>query len=209
MNLKIKDIEKKLGKTIRKNALSIGIDIAEGTSGICFLRTDKDNIYIENTQVIETDKKQDTFHKADNLISSLEKLKQKISEYKEYKLLIIEDCFFGKSIETLKHLARFGILVYRELKKEVDIYYFIFPNTARSMIGFNQKKQESKGTLKAEIYTRDTKDKTGKIKHKKGEKKKISCKSLVMDYLKSDFGLEFKSEDEGDAFTLSLSGLLR
>ena len=142
-------------------------------------------------------------------MSSLEKLKQDIDKYKEYKILIIEDCFFGQNINVLKHLARFGILVYRELKKNVDVYYFFFPIQARTMIGFNQKTQEKIGNVKAEVYTRDTKDKQGKIKHKKGDKKKVSCKDLIDDYLKTKFNVDIKEENERDAFVLALGGLLK
>lgn len=207
--LNIQDIEKKTNKKIRQNAVSVGVDIAEATTGVAILRTDKEKIYIENLQVIETSKKDDSFHRADNLVSSLEKLKQDIVAYKEYKLLIIEDCFFGQNAEVLKHLARFGILVYRELKKTVDVYYFMYPLTARSMIGFNQKKQQEKNTLKAEVYTRDTINKQGKVLHKKGEKKKIECKALVHNYLETAFGLVFDSPDKADGFVLALAGLLK
>lgn len=207
--LNIKDIEKKLNKVIRTNTVSIGFDVAEAYSGICILRTDKENIYIDSLQLIETSHKEDHFNRADHYISALEKFKQSLEKYKEYKILIIERCFFGRNPETLIHLAHFGILTYIVLKKEFDTYYYFGATTARSLIGFNQKKQEEKGTLKAEIYSRDTKDRKGKILHKKGEKKKIDCKSLVHNYLKTDFGLEFKSKDEADAFVLAFAGLLK
>ena len=200
MNFKIKDIEKKLGKTIRLNCISVGFDVAEKFTGICILKTDNKTIYIENLQVIETTEKEDHFHRADHYVASLEKFKQTLQNFKNSKIMIIERCYYGKNVETLIHLAHFGILTYIILKKEFETYYYFGATTARSMIGFNQRKQEEKGNLIPHVITK------GK---NKGRTKKIDCKSLVHDYLKTDFRLEFKSKDEADAFVLALAGLLK
>lgn len=200
MNFKIKDIENKLGKIIRKDCISVGFDVAEKFTGICILKTDKENIYIKNSQVIETTEKEDHFHRADHYVASLEKFKQTLQKFKDCKIMIIERCYYGKNVETLIHLAHFGILTYITLRKEFETYYYFGATTARSIIGFNQKRQEEKGNLTPHILTR------GK---NKGKTKKIDCKSLVHDYLKTDFGIEFKSKDEADAFVLALAGLLK
>lgn len=201
MQIEISKIEKKLNKTIRKNCISIGFDVAEKFTGICVLQSDDKNIIDLSLSVIDTDSKEDHFHRADHYVASLEKFKQTISKYlKNYKILVIERCFFGQNVETLIHLAHFGILTYFILKKEFDTYYYFGATTARSMIGFNQKRQEEKTTLKKSIITR------GK---NKGKIKKIDCKSLVHDYLKTDFGVTFESKDIADAFVLALAGLLK
>lgn len=208
IKLNIESIENKLGKKVRKDTVSVGVDVAERYTGLCILKSNGSNIYIENLQVIETSDKDDHFHRAAHFVSALQKFKQELDKYKQFKLLIVERCFFGKNPETLIHLAQFGILAYIELHKIFDDCQYWGATTARSIIGFNQKKQMEKGTLKADAYTRDTKDQNGKIKHKKGEKKKIECKALVHNYLKTDFGLEFDNKDEADAFVLALAGLL-
>ena len=200
MNFKIKDIEKKLGKIIRRNCISVGFDVAEKYTGICILKVDNETIFIKHTQVIETSDKDDHFHRADNYVFALEKLKQNIQKFKDSKIMTIERCYYGRNVETLIHLAHFGILTYIILRKEFDIYYYLGATTARSLIGFNQRRQEEKGTLKIQTITR------GK---NKGKIKKIDCKSLVHDYLKTDFGVEFKTKDEADAFVLALAGLLK
>lgn len=200
IKLKIEDIERKLSKTVTRNVISVGFDVAEALTGVCILRTDKEYIYVEHTQVIETTAKEDHFNRADHYVVALEKFKQTLEKYKGTKILIIERCFFGRSPETLIHLAHFGILTYITLKKEFDTWYYFGASTARSMIGFNQRKQEEKGNLKAHIVTR------GK---NKGKAKKIDCKSLVHDYLHTDFNLTFDSKDVADAFVLSLAGVLK
>jgi Holliday junction resolvasome RuvABC endonuclease subunit len=206
--LNISLIEKKLGKTIRQNAISVGIDVAENLTGIALLRTDKEYIYVDYTDVIASNLKDDHFHRADDFVSSLEKFKQILNKYKEYKILVIERCFFGVNPEILIHLARFGAIAYITLKKDFDSWHYIGATTARSIIGFNQKRQEQNCTIKPTYYTRDTKDAKGKLKHKKGEAKKIDCKSLVHNYLKTDFGVEFDSKDIADGWVLAMAGLL-
>jgi len=200
MTYKIKDIEKRLKKQIARNVFSVGFDTAEAFTGVCILRTDKDTIYIEHLQVIETSNKEDHFNRASHYVAALEKFKQTLEKYNGYKILVLERCYYGRNVETLIHLAHFGILTYIILKKEFDTYYYFGATTARSMIGFNQRRQESLGNLKPHVITK------GK---NKGKEKKIDCKSLVHDYLKTDFGTEFKSKDEADAFVLALSGLLK
>lgn len=200
IKLSIKDIEKRLGKTIRRNAVAIGFDVAESYTGVCVLKSDRDNIVIKETQVIETTHKEDHFNRADHYVAALEKFKQGLDKYKDYKILIIERCYFGRNPETLIHLAHFGILTYIVLKKEFDTYYYFGATTARSMIGFNQRKQEEKGNLKPHIISR------GK---NKGKAKKISCKELVHNYLLTDFNISFESPDIADGFVLALAGLLK
>lgn len=196
----IKDIETKLNKTIARNVFSVGFDVAEKYTGICILKSDKEYIYIKDSQVIETSEKEDHFNRADHFVAALIKFKQTLETYKGYKIMIIERCYFGRNPETLIHLAHFGILTYIILKKEFDTYYYLGATTARSLIGFNQRRQEEKGNLKPHIITK------GK---NKGKVKKIDCKSLVHDYLKTDFNLIFKTKDEADAFVLALAGLLK
>lgn len=207
--LNIKEIEKKLNKTVARNVISVGFDVAERFTGICILRADKENIYIEDLQLIETSSKADHFHRADHYVVALRKFKQGLEKYKGFKIQVIEQCYYGRNPETLIHLAHFGILTYTELKQMFDTFYYLGATTARATIKFNQKRQEEFGTLKADVYKRDTKDRKGKIKHRKGEKKKIKCKALVHDYLFTEFGLKFDSPDCADAFALALAGLLQ
>ena len=200
MKLLISDVEKKTNKTVRKNCLSVGVDCAERFTGICFLQVNSKEMEIKNLQVIETSAKDDHFHRADQYVFALEKLKQELIKYKPPKILVIERCFFGTNVESLIHLAHSGILTYYILKKEFDTYYYMGANTARSIIGFNQKRQLEKGTIKPKIITK------GK---NKGQAKKIDCKSLVHDYLKTDFNIVIENPDQADAFVLALAGVLK
>lgn len=206
--LLIKDIESTVNKTIRKNAICIGVDVAEHFTGICILRTDTTKIYIDKLCKIETNSKDDIIHRMESFINSLDKFKQDL-KYKEYKIIAVEDCWFGANVECLKHLARFSALVWIVFRKYADYIFFILPNSARAQIKFNKNKQQGESNIEAAVYTRDTKNKAGKLLHKKGEKKKIDIKELVQEYLTMEFGVTIEDNDEADAFVLSLAGLLK
>jgi len=211
IKLDIKDIEQKTGKQVRHNAVSVGFDTAPAFTGICVLTSDTKNITIEHSQTIMTSAKDDHFRRAANYGDALEKFRQTLN-FKLHKIMVIERCFYSINAEVVIQLAHFGILTYYILKNYFDAHFYYGVSTVRSMIGFNQKHQQEHGTFKAKTYKRDTffmkGKKKGQIKHKKGEKKKIDCKTLVHNYLETDFGLRFDSPDEADAFVLALAGLL-
>ncbi|MFH0806056.1 MAG: hypothetical protein V1901_04225 [Patescibacteria group bacterium] len=204
--LKIEDIEKKINKKIRQNAVSIGFDVSEAYTGVCILRTDKEYIYIENLSVIETSSKDDIKNRMKYFVGAIGKFKQGLN-YKEYKIIVVEDSWMGKNVFTLKNLIRFSTLLWMLFYNECDYFYFLLPTSARSQIGFNKNKQIVVGNVSSGVYTRDTKNKQGKILHKKGEKKKIDIKLLIMDYLKQEFKVEIENSDKADAFVLALAGL--
>ncbi len=139
-----------------------------------------------------------------NLEKVLEKLKQEL-QYKEYIITAIEDCWLkvfpgGANVECLKHLARFSTLVWMSFKKDSDDIFFILPTSARAQIKFNKQDQINAGNVKIEKITK------GK---NKGKLKKIDIKLLVIDYIKTAFGVEIKEDNQADGFVLALAGLLR
>lgn len=197
--LSINLIEKKLNKKIRKDTVSIGFDVAEHYTGICVLKTNTNELIIESLQKITTNPKEDIINRMEYFINALEKFKQDL-HYKEFRIVVIEDCWFGMNVNTLKSLARFSTLIYVAFRKNCDYKFFILPNSARSQIGFNKNDQIAKGNVKVGIISK------GK---NKGKPKKIDIKLLVQDYLKTEFGLIIKDLDEVDGFVLSLAGLLK
>lgn len=199
ITLKIKDIEEKTGRRIRQNAISIGFDTAPGLTGIAILKATADIITLEHIEIIATSAKDDHLHRADHYVNSLKKFIPIIEKYKDFKVMVIEQCWYGKNVNSLIQLAQFGIITYITLKNYFNEYFYIGATTARSLIRFNQKRQEAKTTLKAKVITK------GK---NKGTTKKISCKELVHDYLKTDLGVVIEQPDEADAMVLALAGLL-
>jgi Holliday junction resolvasome RuvABC endonuclease subunit len=200
MKLKISDVEEKLGKKIRKEAVSLGFDVAERFTGYCSLQSNQTEITIEDIGVIETDTKQDTVHRMDCFLNSLEKFKQDWGKFKTFKIVVIEDCFMGMNVFTLKHLARFSALVYVSFRKQCDSLMFLMPNSARSIVGFNKNTQMKETKLEKKVITK------GK---NKGKEKKIDLKKLVQEYLFTTFNIKLENPDQSDAFVLALAGLLK
>ena len=81
IELLTKDVEEIVGKKIRKDAISIGVDVAEHYSGIAILRTDNTKIYIESLQKITTNDKEDIMNRMEYFIIALDKFKQELKKY--------------------------------------------------------------------------------------------------------------------------------
>jgi len=197
--LSIEEVEKTIEKNVRKEAISIGFDVAEHFTGICVLRTDKKNIYIDKLDKIETNPKDDIIHRMESFVNSLDKFKQQL-KYKQYKIIAVEDCFFQMNAEVLKHLARFSTLIWVVFRKYADYIFFILPNSARAQIKFNKNKQLKETHIEIKKFTK------GK---NKGQDKKVDIKELVQEYLTMAFGVTIPDNDKADAFVLALTGLVK
>jgi Holliday junction resolvasome RuvABC endonuclease subunit len=198
--IKIKAVEDLLKKIVKQNAISIGFDVAEENTGVCVLRTDKEYIYVEALHKITTNKKDDIKNRMEFFLGALEKFKQLLPKTGQWRIVAIEDCWFGRNVEVLKTLARFSALLWYSFRKECDYIFFILPNSARALIGFNKNTQLEEGTIKPEIK------KSGK---NKGQPKKVDIKLLVKDYIFQTFKVEIKDHDIADGFVLALAGLLK
>ena len=56
IKLSIKDIEKKLGKTIRQNSISVGFDVAPNYTGICIERKENLDKYLTKPTVLSANR---------------------------------------------------------------------------------------------------------------------------------------------------------
>jgi Holliday junction resolvasome RuvABC endonuclease subunit len=200
ITLKIKDIEKKLNKKIRKNAISLGWDVAERYTGLTLLKTNENDLIIEILDKIETNPKDDIKNRMISFINSVEKFKQDWGKYKSFRIVIIEDSWMGMNVFTLKSLVRFSTLLWEKFYKDCDCIDFMMPNSARAIIGFNKNRQTENTKLPIQKFSR------GK---NKGKDKKIDIKKLVQEYLKETFNVAIEDSDKSDSFTLALAGLLK
>lgn len=129
IKIKIKDLEKQLGKRIRQNTKVVGLDTASRT-GWCEITTSKTEAII-NWGFIKIDSK-DQYVKYNQLIEIFQKL------IKEWNCpIVIEDVFFGRNVNTLKVLARLGMIAYVLAKLGNLPTNFILASTARAKLGFN------------------------------------------------------------------------
>jgi Holliday junction resolvasome RuvABC endonuclease subunit len=176
--LKIQALEKKLGKKLKINTTALGFDVAKKHTGIAILITLKSSIYIYKLHTINNEKG-DLTESFEYFLGELNNFISNV-KFKGHKVFVIEDCFFGQNVTTLKALARFSALVWRELKHIADEIYFILPTPARKKIGF-----------------------------KKDKKSKAKAKRQVRDYINKLFGTDIKDEDKTDAMALALAGLIK
>lgn len=129
IKFKIKDLEKKLGKRIKTNSKVIGLDTASRT-GWCEIVTTKTEAIV-NWGFIKIESK-DQYVKYNQLIEIFQKL------IKEWNCpIVIEDVFFGRNVNTLKVLARLGMIAYVLAKLDSLSTNFILASTARAKLGFN------------------------------------------------------------------------
>lgn len=137
IQLKVKDVEESLGKSLENNIISIGVDTAS-RAGICTAWVDNDILNLE-TEFVHIDST-DLYFKYNQLIKSFRSLLN-IKDPKKYRL-VIEDTFFGKNVNVLKMISRLGMIVYIcGFDAGIEDITFIYPTSSRKVLGI-------KGTLK-------------------------------------------------------------
>ena len=152
--IKLKKIEKDLGIKLKRNTISIGFDVSVHSTGIAIIRTTDNTLIIDRTHKITVPHKVELFDAVDLFLEQLGEFKKEVSKKYKLDINIIEDCFFGSNVKTLKSLARFSILVYVKMKNISKVTKMMLPNSARSIIGFKKSSKKIKGhALKKEIIS--------------------------------------------------------
>ena len=150
--IKKSDIEDYLGIQIEPNKISIGWDVAMHATGIAIIRTTDTYLILDQVHKITVPKNVDLLDGIDLFIAQLEDFKQKVAQKYKVDVNIIEDCWMGQNVTTLKVLARFSILVYDRFKNITTKSQLVLPTSARSKIKFKKSNEGIKGTkLKKEI----------------------------------------------------------
>ena len=182
--IKIDTVETFLGVELARNTTVVGVDVSVYSTGIALIKTIDSYLIIEKVDTIKVPKNPDYFLKSiDSFLEQLDQIKREIISKFSINRVIIEDCFFGKNIKTLKALARFGILVYERFRGCSNECHFELPTTARNTINFKKSGKNIKGQyLKKEIIM----------------------------YINSalDINLKPKENDIADAIVLALAGLV-
>jgi len=179
--IKLSYIEGWINKTLKRNTISIGWDVAMRETGISVIRTTNNSLILEQTLKISVPKNIKLLDSIDLFISQLQNFKNKISKKYKIDINVIEDCFFLKNVLTLKALSRFGVLIYTNFKDVSKETIFIMPTTARSRIGFKKSGKGIKGKY---------------------------LKKEIMDYINGLLGTKIKDDDISDSIVLALGGLI-
>lgn len=131
MKIKIKDIENKLDYKLKRNFKSLGVDTAQ-TSGLVFLKTDKEYIYIDHLVLnFKTKEPKEIYH---TMVKTFEKL------FQDEDLAIIESVFVGFSRHGSVELAKYGAFAISECIKKNISYETISAISARSKFKIDTKK---------------------------------------------------------------------
>ncbi len=180
---KLFNIEDYIGKYIKQNAISIGWDVSMHNTGIAIIRTTDTYLFLDLVHkiTIPAEMKNKVLDASDLFVEQLEDFKRKIS--RKYKLdkSIIEDCFLGNNVKTLKSLARFSILIYDRFKNMTKFSELILPMSARNKIGFKRSEKRVKGK---------------------------NLKKEILKYVNTLLGTKIKDTDIADAIVLALGGLI-
>ena len=177
----ITELEKKLGKVIQRRQTVIGVDIAKNNTGICVLKTSDKYLQVVYFDKIQVKAKGRLVHPClDEFIREFKLFKLRLfRREKKFNSLIIEDCWLGKNVWTLKVLSKYEVLFYVGFKKYAeDIPDPRQARSARARVGF-KKDKESKANVKKQIQI----------------------------WIQDNFNLEIKDTDHSDAFILALSEL--
>lgn len=140
LTLKIKELEKRLDIRLKRNKTTLGVDTATKT-GWCLVKTDNDTVNIDYGFIHFSSK--DMFFRYDKMIDFFRNLITTKLVGQASPSVVIEDIFFGKNVNTLKVLARYGMIVYLYAYENRITKSFILATQARKKLGFsgNMKKE--------------------------------------------------------------------
>lgn len=131
IKLSIKDVENKLGKKLKRNFKSIGLDLAT-KSGIGFASTDDISITLDWTVLYF-----DSSNKRDLYKFAYEEFGKIITDE---DVVTIEDIFVGGNRQVALFLARLSALALAQAISKGKHYEIISAISSRSRVGINTKK---------------------------------------------------------------------
>jgi|GEM_PF-2862065 len=205
LTLTIAEVCDILNKEIKTNTVCVGVDGATKHTGLCILRTTKDKFYVEDFYGIEMKGIcKNNLHT--KLIEYFQKFKDFRAELPDYdkkydRKVIIEDCFFGLNVWTLKVLAKYATISFFTMFKWThNIPEPIQPVSVRAKVGFSA----DTGAFHFEQVMIKGKKKRKKI----WDRKPINLKQQIIDFIDKKFNLEITDDNLSDAFMLALSGLI-
>ena len=180
--IKLQTVEDFLEVKLAPNKIVIGWDVSMRSTGIAVIRTSASYLTVEILDKILIPKSVNDKDALDLFIDQVDNFARKISQTYKIDYNVIEDCFFGSNVRTLKALARHSALVYDRFRGLSRIQYFILPTKARNLVNFKKSSKQIKGQ---------------------------ALKKEIVEYINNTLGLELKMKDQdiADACVLALAGL--
>lgn len=179
-----------LNKPIKKNVISVGVDLASNVTGLCIMQSIKGNVIKLSEGVInvsELSKGDMRYIKMDTFLDKTTEFFKGLREtYPDDEIIVVvEDCYFSGKVESFQRLCEYHALFYSVARHYASKLFFIPPTECRNLLGF--------------------------VKYSDKNKKLDTLKDHIRFFLFSKFNLSFDGkhcEDIADASGLSLVGLI-
>lgn len=179
--IKISEVEDYLDKNIKRNHISLGFDVSVHSTGAVIVRTKNEYLILEVVTKLITPNTAKNAKAQDIYTEQLDDYRNKVSQKFSLNTVIIEDCFYGKNVDTLKALARCSGLARDRFKNLADRCEYMYPKTIRKEINCN----------------------THKLKG-------YQLKKYIVTYINEALSLKLKAKDNdiADAIACALAGLI-
>jgi len=148
--LKIKELEKRLNKSIKHNVKCLGVDTASKT-GWALITTDNSEVMIDYGTL--NIKSSNNYHKYNYLIKFFDNLIY--NNLNKNSIIVIEDTFFHFNPKMFAFISRIGMIVYTIAEIcNIKNKYFITAAQARKNLGFKgtAKKEEIHRQFRNSLY---------------------------------------------------------
>jgi len=178
----INKISKTINRTINPGTISMGWDVAQHATGVAIIRTTDKYLYLDKIYKISVPKDVQDRDSIDLFVEQLEDIKRDIAKTYKIDMNIIEDCWFGRNVKTLKTLARFSVLVYDRMRNLAKTSMFMQPVTARSKVRFKKSKKGVSGD---------------------------QLKKEILEYINELLETNVNDHDIGDGIVLALAGVIK
>lgn len=174
-------VEDYLDRNLKRNHIVLGADVSVHSTGLALVRTTEDSLIIERVDKLTIPKNVLAKDAIVLFTEQLDNYKQELIKLLRVETVMIEDCFFGSNVMTLKALARHSALVLDRFNRIANRIEFIYPKASRKLIGLNA------GKLKAH-----------------------QLKKFIVEFINDCLGLTLKVKDNdiADSLVLALGGLI-
>jgi len=142
---KIKTLETKLNKEIKRDYLSFGLDIALKVTGFAMVKTTATTLTVIDKGIIDTTKEVTITDRLDNIEEALKNI---TIPKNNQKVGVIEMPFVGFNRNTAIVLGLSSGVAYSVVKEKFPYSFFIRATHARQRIGLVQKKCKKKDVQK-------------------------------------------------------------
>ena len=171
------ELEKKLGKKIKRNTSVLGIDAAS-TAGMAYIKVNKNILYFETEKIKFGGHKKGT-QIGDKLDKGIGAIKKYKSTHSPVDLIVIEKAYLKLNKYVYGLLNMLAGVFYCEFSNFTKKILFYYPTEHRKLIGFNSKSMHG-NSLKALVVSWVNNLGFGKLSHDEADAVMIALSGIVI-----------------------------